>query len=128
MKPKLRWLAVPVAAWMWVSVAHSAAAEPAGKIIQLAAEAATDAAEEEDEYKGLPPGKGRDETLGICGACHSMKLVTQQGLSAQTWTDVLEYMVDEQEMPELEPEDHKLIIDYLSKFYGPDRRARSMSK
>jgi cytochrome c len=53
-----------------------------------------------------------------------MKLVVQQGLSRSRWTEVLQYMVDEQEMPELEPEDHKLILDYLTKFYGPDRRAR----
>lgn len=93
--------------------------------MQIAAEAATTAADEEDEYQGLPPGAGRDETLGICGACHSMKLVTQQGLTRQSWTEVLEYMVDEQEMPELDPEDHQLILDYLSKFYGTDRRARN---
>lgn len=126
MKPVIRWLVLPAVAWMWISVPHPAAAEPAGTIIQLAAE--TNAEDEEDEYQGLPPGAGRDETLGMCGACHSMKLVTQQGLSRQSWTDVLEYMVDEQEMPELEPEDHKLITDYLTKFYGPDRRARGMAK
>ncbi|MFT5488597.1 MAG: hypothetical protein ACI9MU_003524 [Alphaproteobacteria bacterium] len=33
-------------------------------------------------------------------------------------------MVEEHEMPELEAEDHDLIVDYLAKFYGPDRRAR----
>ena len=53
-----------------------------------------------------------------------MKLVVQQGLCRSSWTEVLEYMGEEHEMPELEPEDHKLILDYLTKFYGPDRRAR----
>lgn len=125
MKPVVRWLVVPVAAWMWISVPHSVAAEPAKKSVQIAAEPAATAADEEDEYQGLPPGAGRDEALGICGACHSMKLVTQQGLSRQSWTEVIEYMVDEQEMPELDPEDHKLIVDYLSEFYGTDRRARN---
>ncbi len=86
------------------------------------------AAAEEDEYQGLPPGAGRDEVFGLCGPCHSMKLVMQQGLSRSTWEEVLEFMVEEQEMAELEPEDEVLVLDYLAKFYGPDRRARRMRR
>ena len=82
----------------------------------------------EDDYQGLPPGEGRDEVLGLCGACHSMKLVTQQGLSRSTWAEVLVFMVEEQEMAELDPEDEKLVLDYLAKFYGPDRLARRMAR
>ena len=91
---------------------------------------ATDVAatSEEDEYQGLPPGIGRDEVLGLCGTCHSMKLVTQQGLSRSTWAEVLEFMVEEQEMAELEPEDETLVLDYLARFYGPDRLARTMKR
>ena len=81
-----------------------------------------------DDYQGLPPGEGRDEVFGLCGACHSMMLVTQQGLSRSTWEEVLVLMVEEQEMAELDPEDEKLVLDYLSKFYGPDRLARRMSQ
>ena len=110
-------VAAAVGVWA-IAPTHAVAESP----VQVAAE--TVAAQEEDEYQGLPPGEGRDETFGMCGACHSMKLVVQQGLSRSRWTEVLQYMVDEQEMPELEPEDHKLILDYLTKFYGPDRRAR----
>ena len=57
-----------------------------------------------------------------------MRLVTQQGLSRSVWDEVLDYMVEEQEMAELEPEDRKLILDYLARFYGPDRRARKMAR
>lgn len=86
------------------------------------------AAAGEDDYQGLPPGAGRDEVLGLCGACHSMKLVTQQGLSRSTWSEVLVFMVEEQEMTELEPDDEKLVLDYLEKFYGPDRLALKMRR
>ncbi len=86
------------------------------------------AAADVDEYQGLPPGIGRDEVLGLCGACHSMKLVTQQGLSRPTWSEVLEFMVEEQEMAELEPDDEKLVLDYLEKFYGPDRLALKLKR
>jgi hypothetical protein len=119
MKTEIRWVIVAATAWVWAIAPTPAVAGPP---VLVAAE--TDVAQEEDEYEGLPPGSGRDETFGMCGACHSMKLVVQQGLSRSSWTEVLEYMVEEHEMPELEPEDHKLILDYLTKFYGPDRRAR----
>ena len=108
------WLAAIAAA-----VYFSAAA------IAIATDAATSS---EDEYQGLPPGSGRDEVLGICGACHSMKLVTQQGLSRSTWAELLVLMVEEHEMAELEAEDEVLILDYLAKFYGPDRLARKMKR
>ena len=82
----------------------------------------------DDDYGGLPPGEGRDEVFGLCGACHSMKLVAQQGLSRSTWEEVLVLMVEDHEMAELEPEDERLVLDYLAKFYGPDRLARRMAK
>ena len=116
-------IALPVAAWMWASGPHPAAAEPNTTIAAQPA-----ANEDEDEYQGLPPGDGRDEVFGLCGACHSLKLVTQQGLSRQRWDEVLVYMVEEQEMPELDRETNDLVLDYLTKFYGPDRRALEMAR
>ena len=37
-------------------------------------------------------------------------------------------MVEEHEMAELEPEDEKLVLDYLARFYGRDRRAQKMTR
>lgn len=78
----------------------------------------------EDEWQGLPPGQGREETFYLCGACHSLKLVVQQGLSRERWDEILKWMVDEQEMDPPEPAERALILDYLALFYGPDRRAK----
>jgi hypothetical protein len=111
------------AAGMWAIGPLPATAKPLDKRSPQIA-----AGNEEDEYQGLPPGKGRDEVFGICGACHSLKLVTQQGLSRDRWDYVLHYMVEEQEMPELDKEMTGLILDYLTKFSGPNRKARSMQK
>ena len=83
------------------------------------------AAAVEDDYQGLPLGAGRDEVFGLCGACHSLKLVLQQGLSRSVWSEVIDYMIEEQEMAEIEREDRALVLDYLERFYGPDRRALS---
>jgi cytochrome c len=77
-----------------------------------------------DEWEGLPAGAGREEVFALCGACHSLMLVTQQGLSRDRWDEALDWMIDEQEMEALEPAERKLVLDYLAKFYGHDRRAR----
>jgi hypothetical protein len=79
-------------------------------------------AESEDEYEGLPPGLGRDEVYGYCGACHSVRLVTQQGLSRESWDETLVWMIEEQGMGELDDETHKLILDYLSEYLNTDHR------
>ena len=47
----------------------------------------------QDEWQGLPPGKGREETFYLCGACHSLKIVTQQGLSRDTWDEAMDWIV-----------------------------------
>jgi cytochrome c len=106
-----------IAAWGWLNAAPMRLVTPA------AAAKAT-----QEEWMGLPPGKGRDEVFNICGACHSLRMVTQQGLSRSSWVDVLAYMNEEQEMDKLDPDDEKLILDYLAKWYGPDRKARALKR
>lgn len=70
--------------------------------------------EEEPEMALLPQGEGREEVFYLCSACHSIKTVVQQKLSRDMWDKTLDYMVDEQGMPELGEEDRKIILDYLS--------------
>jgi cytochrome c len=74
---------------------------------------------EEEDWGGLPPGPGREEVYYGCQPCHSLRIVVQQGLTRDSWDETLVWMVDEQGMPELEPEEHDLILDYLAKNYGP---------
>ncbi len=82
-----------------------------------------EAVAEEQDWQGLPPGKGREEVFYACAACHSLKLVTQQGLSRWRWEESLDWMIAKQAMPKIEPKERKLIIDYLTEFYGEDRKA-----
>ncbi len=86
-----------------------------------AAETAGQAASAE-EWDGLPGGAGRDEVYGICGACHSLMIVKQQGLSRDAWEETLDWMVEEQGMPELDRDTLDLVIDYLAEHYGVDSR------
>jgi cytochrome c len=70
----------------------------------------------------LPGGLGMDETEAYCSACHSMRLVVQQGQTRDGWDELLEYMVEEHAMEPLPAEDRKLVLDYLSKNYDAKRR------
>ena len=77
-------------------------------------------AQSDDEYLGLPDAPGREEVVAYCAACHSLKLVVQQGLTREDWAELLIWMYDEQEMPELEPDEEKLVLDYLAKYVSPE--------
>ncbi|MDJ0607637.1 MAG: hypothetical protein QNJ67_01555 [Kiloniellales bacterium] len=79
---------------------------------------------EADEWGGLPAGVGREEVYSLCGACHSLMIVKQQGLSREAWDETLVWMVEEQGMPELDAESLALVLDYLADHYGADRRNR----
>ncbi|MEQ8603836.1 MAG: hypothetical protein RIB45_10990 [Marivibrio sp.] len=75
----------------------------------------------DDEYDGLPPGEHRDLVFAYCGACHSNKLVAQQGLNRERWDKMLVWMVEEQGMYPLEEPDRTYVLDYLATYLGEDR-------
>ncbi|OUS17851.1 hypothetical protein A9Q97_01325 [Rhodospirillales bacterium 47_12_T64] len=76
---------------------------------------------EEDEFEGLAAGVGQEEVLIYCSACHSTRIVQQQGMSRDDWAETLEWMVEEQGMGEIDEPDLSLILDYLAKHYNVDR-------
>ena len=80
----------------------------------------------EDEYLGLPDAPGREEVAAYCGACHSLKLVVQQGLTRPGWEEMLVWMYEEQEMPELEKDEEKLVLDYLAKYVNPENQKQRL--
>ena len=84
----------------------------------LAAPAAAQQDDDEEDWQGLPPGPGREEVFYTCQACHSLRIVVQQGLSRDSWEESLVWMVEEQGMPEPDPEDWTLMLDYLAEHYG----------
>lgn len=74
----------------------------------------------QDDFGGLPEGEGRETVYYTCNACHSIHLVTQQRLTRQRWDKLLDWMVEEQGMAELPPEERELILDYLSTQLNPE--------
>ncbi|MEM9442972.1 MAG: aldehyde dehydrogenase [Pseudomonadota bacterium] len=69
----------------------------------------------------LPEGPGKEEAFYACHGCHSFRLVSQQGLSRKHWDETLDWMVEEQGMPELEEDERALILDYLEAHYNETR-------
>ncbi|WP_193725735.1 hypothetical protein [Ferruginivarius sediminum] len=83
---------------------------------------AAPAAAQDNADSSLPPGEGRELVAGLCGACHSLRLVKQQGMSRERWDYTLDWMVEKQGMPELQPEMRTTILDYLAEHYGEKSR------
>jgi hypothetical protein len=70
----------------------------------------------------FPPGKGREETVNLCTACHSGRLVSQQGMTRAQWDETLDVMTERHKMPKIEGEERALILDYLAAAFPPRQR------
>ncbi len=101
-------------------ISTNAGENPNGSTVVIATSISAD---ENDELAklGLPPDVGREEVDVYCSACHSLKLVAQQGLSKQDWSELFDWMVEEQEMEAMSAEDRKLVLNYLAKHRGRNR-------
>lgn len=73
----------------------------------------------EERVEDLPAGAGRDETFGLCAACHAYRLVSNQGMTREKWDDTLHWMSERHNMPVLEGADRDLILDYLAQAHPP---------
>ena len=66
-----------------------------------------------------PPGRGRDETFYACTACHGFKLIAAQGLTRRQWDESVNLMRRSHNMPPLEGNDRKTVLDYLETTFPP---------
>ena len=91
-----------------------------GAAIAALAFAAPALADDDHEFAPLPPGDGAEETYYACIACHSLRTVTNGGYSREVWDELLDWMVEDQGMPELDPEEREIILTYLAPHIGED--------
>ena len=82
---------------------------------------ATSARAQESEFGALFLAPGAEETYYACAACHSERLVSQQGITREGWEEVFEQMVEEHGMAEIEEPERTVILDYLATHYNTDR-------
>lgn len=73
------------------------------------------------EFENLPDAPGMEETYFQCVGCHSMAIIKQQHLSDARWDYLWHWMVDEQGMPEADPETKEVILDYLKQHFSSER-------
>jgi hypothetical protein len=100
--------------WRNVSVVVALAMAPAPALAQ--APAFTPPAESAADY---PAGPGREETFRSCTPCHGFKIVAQQGQSRRQWDETLDFMTQRHNMPRLEGDDRKIVLDYLEASFPP---------
>jgi len=79
-----------------------------------------------DDFTDMPDDKGRLEVFVQCSLCHSMQIVNQQGLSRAAWKKLLVWMVDEQEMTQMDSNTELLVLDYLGKHYSPETQKQRL--
>jgi mono/diheme cytochrome c family protein len=73
----------------------------------------------DEQAEDLPPGRGRDETFGLCTACHNFRLVSAQGMTRERWDETMTWMTTRHNMPDIQGDDRDLVLNYLSTHYPP---------
>jgi hypothetical protein len=76
----------------------------------------------EEQPEQYPDGPNREDTFYFCTACHSFKIVAQQGMSRERWDESLTWMTERHNMPQVHGKDRDKILDYLAGAF-PERRA-----
>ena len=79
----------------------------------------------DDAPENWPVGHGRDETFYFCTACHGFRIVAQQGLSRERWSEALDWMVEQHKMPKLAGPERDTILDYLALAFPSKARGRA---
>ena len=79
----------------------------------------------DEQVEDLPEGPGREETFGLCTACHGYRLVSNQGMTRDEWDETMTWMTERHGMPEIQGADRDLILDYLAKHHPPKAPARA---
>lgn len=77
-----------------------------------------------DTPEDLPAGEGRDETFFACSACHGLALVKMQGQTRPQWDATIDLMIQRHGMPEMDPAERALVLDYLAQSFPPRQRGR----
>jgi len=66
----------------------------------------------------LPPGTGHDETLKVCGKCHSAEQAASLRQSRTGWEETVSKMVNMG--AEGSDDEYEAILVYLTKNFGPE--------
>jgi hypothetical protein len=83
--------------------------------LPVAAQQSPPAFEPRDETPEMyTEGPNREDAFYFCIACHSFQIVAQQRMSRSRWNDVMTWMTERHNMPDVQGEEREKILDYLS--------------
>ena len=68
----------------------------------------------------LPDGKGKEVVETTCTECHTLERVRAQRRDEEGWNAILREMLESG--AQIETNDIKTIVDYLSQHFGPDAK------
>lgn len=74
-----------------------------------------------DSATGLKIAPGFDMVRAQCTACHSSRLILQYRATREGWKERIRWMQQKQNLWDL-GENEPIILDYLSKNYGPEKK------
>ena len=77
-----------------------------------------------DNWGGLKPDHGREETFFACVVCHTEGRIIRSNMTRAQWKATLERLEGNHDVPPLEPDEEELILDYLGRNYGPTYPSR----
>lgn len=72
------------------------------------------------DYGGLRPDYGREETYYFCSPCHSDARIRKARKSRDEWSATIDRILKQYPYEPLDPQEREIILDYLSKQYGPN--------
>ena len=72
---------------------------------------------------GFVEGEGLKKVIQNCTNCHSSKLVIQNRMSKERWTETIKWMQETQNLWDL-GENEAIIINYLATHYAPKEKGR----
>jgi mono/diheme cytochrome c family protein len=98
----------PALLLLWAAAAPALAQQPPAAF-----------APREERLEDLPAGAGREETFGLCTACHGYRLVANQGQTREQWDATLAWMTERHNMPDVQGAERGLILDYLATHHPP---------
>jgi hypothetical protein len=75
----------------------------------------------EEQPEQYPDGPNREDAFYFCTACHSFKIVAQQGMSRERWDESLTWMTERHNMPQVHGQEREKLLDYLATAF-PERR------
>ena len=72
---------------------------------------------------GFKEGDNLDIVIANCTSCHSSKMVIQNKATRDGWKSMIRWMQETQGLWDL-GENEPLILDYLAKYYAPEKAGR----